>query len=84
MVVVHAQEVDGRADDREVVALDQFGKAVVAHVVQEVLGVARQQHGFEVHAIEEGVHAARGLDVNRVLGRMWVRVGQVQRDAQLA
>ena len=49
-----------------------------------VVRVPRQQYRLEVHAVEEGVDPTRRLDVQRIAGQIGNRVGEIERDAQLA
>ena len=82
VVVVHAEEVDGLRDLREVAVVDARREPVVAHVLEEVGRVGAEHQRLQVHPVPDRVDAARGLEVDGI-GRV-VRhgVGEVEGDAE--
>jgi hypothetical protein len=83
VVVVDAEEVDRRADHREVAVADGFGRAVEPFVEAEHVGrIAPTQHRVQEPAIEMAVHAPGGVTVGLARGRGVKRV-LVERDPDL-
>ena len=83
VVVVHAQDVDGRGDHVEVaVADDALPRPAlpveVGGVLDQVGGVAAAEDGVEEEPVVQGVDAPRGVHVDGVVGVAGVGHGEVE------
>ena len=83
MVVVHAQDVDGRGDHVEVaVADDALPRPAlpveVGGVLEQVGGIAAAEDRVEEEPVVQRVDAPRGVDVDRVVGVAGVGHGEVE------
>ena len=83
VVVVHAEEVEGRPDGREVTVPDEIAEAEPVQVREGVLGVRAAQDGVQEEAVLQGVEPPGRVEVHRVRGVSGDRVAEVEGDAQV-